>query len=127
MEEALAMAAAQTYIAELDRAFVSRSTVAFRTRFEPGCVICEQDADMIDGWLAAGRTVQGGALTYSEVRVVRWDDANHLLLSGQMTTAPSTIKDASGKVVERYAGGVGLVYIPMARVGGTWLVEGISS
>lgn len=126
-EEAAAIAAAQAYVGALNQAFSTRSTTKLRTLFVPGCVVCERDADMIDGWRTSGRSIAGGALAFGDVTVVRWDNATHLLLKGQMTTAPSEIKDASGRVVDRFPGGTGVVYLPMSRLGAAWLVEGVSS
>ena len=126
-EEAAAIAAAQAYLAEFNRAIVSRSTTTLRTKFAPGCVACEGDAAKIDALKASGRTMLGGSLTYTDARVEVWYDPTRLLLQGQMTTEAGTVKDAAGKVVDHFDGGAGAKRILMAKLAGVWLVEGLTS
>jgi hypothetical protein len=126
-EGALAIAAAQAYLTELNTAQVSRSTTALRALFVPGCIVCDQDTARIDDWRVSGRTLVGGSLSYAEVRVEAWYDATNLLLVGQMTTTPATLKDASGKVVDRFDGGVGQKRMLMVKLSGIWLVKGFAS
>ena len=126
-EEAAAIAAAQAYLTEFNRAIVSRSTTTLRTLFAAGSVACEGDAAKIDALKASGRTMVGGTLTYANARVEVWADPTHVLLQGEMTRAEATVKDAAGKVVDRFDASTGPKRFVMVRLNGVWLVEGLIS
>ena len=126
-EEAAAIAAAQAYLTEFNRAIVSRSTTTLRTLFAVGSVACEGDAAKIDALKASGRIMVGGTLTYTDARVEVWFDSTRLLLQGQMATAAGTVKDATGKVVDHFDASTGPKRFVMVKRNGAWLVEGLVS
>jgi len=123
-EADLAKAAAQRYVEAFNRALQSRDTTELRKNFVPGCIVCTQDADQIDGYLKSGRKVEGGLLSFTDVQVESVQ-GDAIILKGRMALTAVVIRDASGKVVESHPEFINPRRTLIRHVNGTWLLEGV--
>ena len=125
-EADLAKAAAQRYVEAFNAAVKSRDTAAFRKTFIPGCIICTQDADQVDGYLKTGRKVEGGTVAFTDA-VVETHQGDSFILKGVVTVTAVTIRDATGKTVESHPEFRNPRRFIVTKWNGEWLVEGVVS
>lgn len=122
-----AIAAAQRYVTLLNDATRTGNSAALRRAFDPGCIVCTSDADAIDATARAGRLVEGGEVTFTEVRVESVPDPIRRILVGQVSEAASVLRDAAGGTVDAIPASSTTRRVIMVRGAGGWLVEGVAA
>jgi hypothetical protein len=119
-----AVRAVQRYYDAFNAALRTLNTVDLRKSFEPGCVICEQDAATIDSTARAGQSQVGGSARVGNISVVHRGEFE-TLLSGTLTVDALNVRDAQGRIVEQYPAATIQKSFVVSKSSGSWLVRGI--
>jgi hypothetical protein len=116
-----AIAAVEKLIREYNLMLSSGTTERFRATFTRSCGFCLEDANSLDRIFRAGKTISGGGLRVTHLRVAL---AQHSLavVEGDQRDSPAIVR-LRGKVVDRFAGGTtSHLTWRVESVQGVWLI-----
>jgi len=126
-DDDLAIAAAQKYYEAFERAIATRDTSVFRATFTVACRLCKDDAALIDAARASGQTFEGGRFTVTGLHVTSRPQPNRILVRGLVASTPITVRDATGKVLQKSDGGTGTKDFSVWFSDGVWRIEALTS
>ncbi len=125
-DEQLAIKAVERFYDELNKGMIALSSKNFRTTYKPGCEACDQAANKIDSTGAAGRRFEGGHFAVTGIRVTgRPTNTRLLKLEGTVTSAPISVRDSSGRVVESDPGDSGPKFFILFQSENGWQISGM--
>ncbi len=120
-----AIEAVQRYYAAFNKALTTLDTTEMRTLYQPGCIVCEQDAAQLEQMAREGKRITGGATTLDTFAVtVRSGEL--LGLRANAASEAITVRDRNGKVVAEEPAVTAGKNFTAVKVAGRWLLEGIT-
>jgi hypothetical protein len=118
-----AIAAVQRMFDAYNAMLKSGSSKAYRATFTKDCVDCASSAESIDAIFGSGKSINGGAISISHLRVVGvYADLKLVSVQGTVRQAASTIRK-NGRVVDHFVSITTSVVWNISEDPGDWLVS----